>query len=122
MIGNYKLIQQDGISRIVVVIFLVAILLVGMIFYPIVMKSANNRANEVDAQYITTATKEAQVQYLNNYKGFTAVFDTETKQFVDESTAKKTVNPYGTSEEHQGKYLLITVDDSGNVSSEWVTP
>ena len=114
--------KTKGISRMVVLLVIVAALLVAAIVYPIARNASNNRANEVDAQYITTATKEAQVQYLNNYKGFTAVFDTETKQFVDESTAKKTVNPYGTSEEHQGKYLLITVDDSGNVSSEWATP
>lgn len=114
--------SNSGVSRILVVFILLALVLVGMIVYPILKNVSNDRANEVDNQYITTATKEAQVQYLNNYKGFTAVFDTETKQFVDESTAKKTVNPYGTSEEHQGKYLLITVDDEGNVSAEWVTP
>lgn len=83
---------------------------------------ANDRANEVDEQYITAAEKEATVIYLNDFKGFTAVFNTETKKFVDVSEAKKTVNPYGTSEEHKGKYLLITVDNDGKVSSEWVTP
>ena len=114
--------SSKGISRMIVILVVVALALIAMIAYPVINRVANNRAKEVDAQYITTAEKEAAVQYLNNYKGFTAVFDTETKEFVDESTAKKTVNPYGTAEEHQGKYLLITVDDKGNVSSEWVSP
>ncbi len=114
--------NSKGISRFVVIFVVIAVALVGVIVLPIINNIADDRANEVDAQYITTAEKEATVQYLNNYEGFTAVFDTETKKFVDESTAKKTVNPYGTSEEHQGKYLLITVDDKGNVSSEWITP
>jgi len=114
--------NSKGISRAIVIFGIIAVALVGLIVYPIIQKSANDRANEVDSNYITTATKEAQVQYLNNYKGFTAVFDTETKKFVDETDAKKTVNPYGTSKEHQGKYLLITVNDKGNVSAEWITP
>ena len=117
---GYKL--SCGMSRLVVILAIIAVALIGLIAYPISKSIMNNRANEVDANYITTATKEAQVEYLNNYKGFTAVFDTETKKFVDETTAKKTVNPYGTSKEHQGKYLLITVNDKGDVSAEWITP
>jgi len=109
-------------SRLVVLFFVVAICLVAIIAYPIANKATNDRANSVDEGYLTAAEKEAKVLYLGNYKGFTAVFDTESKKFIDEKTAKKTVNPYGTSKEHQGKYLLITVDDNGDVTSEWITP
>ncbi len=114
--------DSRGVSRAVAILLITALVLVAIIAVPIINGISDRRMAAVDSQYVNTATKEARVLYLNNYKGFTAVFDTESKKFIDEKTAKKTVNPYGTSKEHQGKYLLITVNDKGDVSAEWITP
>ncbi len=114
--------QNKGMSRLVVLVMIAAIALVGAIIIPIVMKEANETANETDAYYVSTAKREAKVEFLQTKNAVEKVFDTETKKFVDPETAKKTVNPYGTSKEHQGMYLLVKVDEEGNITTTWIKP
>jgi ABC-type bacteriocin/lantibiotic exporter with double-glycine peptidase domain len=117
-----KLKSHHGSNHIIVILGLVAIVLLLMIAIPVVKNNTDNKMNNVDEEQIVYAEHQASIEYQKNYKPFTAVFDTETKQFVDKRTARMSVKPYGSSKEHQGMYLLITVDKDGNISSQWISP
>lgn len=114
--------SEKGVSRIVTIMALVVFVLIAIIVLPRIFGMVNDKANDTDEYYISAAEKEAQIHYLNDYKGFTAVYDTEAKTFVDEATAVKTVKPYGTSEEHRGMYIIVRVSSDGKITSEWIKP
>lgn len=117
-----KLHSTKGISYIIVLLFIIAIALVLAIVIPIIRENANEDLNAMDDRYVATAEKEAKVLFSQDGSGFSAVFDTETKKFYSEQEAGYKVKPYGTSKEHRGKYILVTVDGSGNITSEWIKP
>ena len=122
MIDITRLKSNKGVSRLIVIVAVIAIALVGLVILPLANKYANDRANETDAYYVTTAEREARVEFIQNRMTIEKVFNTENKKFVDPKEAKKTVKPYGTSKEHLGKYLLVKVDEDGNITTTWVTP
>lgn len=117
-----KLRSHQGLSQIFFIFGLIAIVLLLMIAIPVVKNNINNKMNDVDEEQIVFAEHQALLVYQANNEAFTAVFDTETKKFVDRKKARTTVTPYGTSKEHQGMYILITVDENGKISSEWISP
>ena len=114
--------SSKGLSRLTFIVALIAIALLLIIFVPIISSKINSKTEDVDTEQVIFAQRQAKVEYQTNHEAFRAVFDTETKKFVDEKTARTTVMPYGTAPENLGKYLLVTVDKSGNVTTEWIAP
>ena len=117
-----KIKSKSGMSLVVLITFIVALVLVLIIVIPIALGYANGKMNDLDSEQVTFAERQARVEYQTNNKAFSAIFDTENKSFVDEKVARTTVTPYGTSEENIGKYLKVTVDEKGNVSTTWISP
>ena len=117
-----RLRSTKGISYVVVIFAVIALALVLLIIIPIMQNSAEENLKTLDEQYVATAEKEAKVLFIQNGTAFSAVFDTETKKFFSEKEARFNVNPYGMSRQHRGKYILVTIDESGNISSKWIKP
>ena len=111
-----------NISKITFIIILLTFGVFALIIVMLISDNLNSKLYDIDTQQEIYAEHQASIEYQKNYKPFTAVFDTETKQFVDKRTARMSVKPYGSSKEHQGMYLLITVDKDGNISSQWISP
>ena len=100
----------------------ISVIIVAALVWIITSQKIDEKLISLDNSQVEFAEHQASIEYQKNYKPFTAVFDTETKQFVDKRTARMSVKPYGSSKEHQGMYLLITVDKDGNISSQWISP
>lgn len=114
--------QKRGSTRLTFVVVCIAFVLVLLILVPKVLQKSNSKMSELDIKQEEFAEHQASIEFQQNNKSFTAVFDTENKKFVDQKKARSTVTPYGTSKEHQGMYILITVDENGNISSKWISP
>lgn len=117
-----RLREKDGVAAVIVIIFFIALALVLMIFTPIISNRADEELNAIDEKYVNTAEKEAKILYAQYNEAFSEVFDAETKKFYKINDARKSVNPYGSSKEHIGKYILVTVDEKGSVTYEWISP
>ncbi|MBE5841659.1 MAG: hypothetical protein E7304_09650 [Butyrivibrio sp.] len=113
---------KKGISGIFIILLIILIALLIVILAPIISRDANDELNAMDNSMVVAAEKQAKVLYLQDLKAFKLVFDSQNKKFIDPSVAKRTVTPYGNSKEHSGKYILVTVDAEGNISSKWVSP
>ena len=113
---------KRGSTRLTFLVVCIAFLLALMILVPKILQKSNSKMSELDIKQVEFAEHQASIEFQQNNKSFTAVFDTENKKFVDRKKARTTVTPYGTSTEHQGMYILITVDEDGNISSEWISP
>lgn len=117
-----KLESHNGLSRMVIIVGLVALVLLLTVFIQFFSSKVGNGMNDLDQKQVTFAVRKATLEYEVNRRAFTSVFDTENKTFVDQRTARSSVTPYGTSKENQGKYILVTVDDDGNITTEWISP
>ena len=114
--------DQKGISRIVVLVAFIAVALIVIIAIRIFVNSAEKALEDVDEQLVITAEHEAHLEYTRNDLISEVVYDAENKTFVDPEEARMSVEPYGSSKKNKGKYLLITITDGDNISSQWVTP
>ncbi|WP_026509068.1 MULTISPECIES: hypothetical protein [unclassified Butyrivibrio] len=119
-----KIRNSKGIARAVAILALIAAVLVAIIVYRIVRINTEKPLVEMDETIVISAEREALVNYLqdDSLTGTVAVFDIESKKFIEPATAKQTVKPYGNSKEHKGKYLLITFGEDHSISSKWVAP
>lgn len=114
--------SQSGTSRIIYIFGLITLALVIVAFISFTNRKVDSVMNKVDKEQVIFAERQAEIEFQQNRKAFSLVFDTENKKFVDKKTARSTVKPYGTSKEHKGMYLLVTVDEEGDVSSQWISP
>ncbi|WP_029324008.1 hypothetical protein [Butyrivibrio sp. AE3004] len=119
-----KIKDSRGIARTVALFALIAFVLVAIIAIRIIRIQAEKKFEDMDETIVASAEREAQVNYLQDDSLYdtVAVFDIETKKFIEPAKAKQTVKPYGNSKEHQGKYLLITFEEDHSISSKWVAP
>jgi competence protein ComGC len=117
-----KLNDERGISGLMFIIVVLAILVLCIVIVPKVFTKGDSKLSELDNEQIEFAERQANIEFQQNHKAFEGVFDTENKRFVDQKKARSTVTPYGTSKEHQGMYIIITVDENGNISSRWISP
>ncbi len=117
-----RLKSKNGLTWVIAIFFLIALALVLVIVIPIIRSETNEDLNAMDQKYVVTAEKEASVRFIQDTKPFSEVYDTETKKFYSKSDARIKVTPYGSSKEHKGKYVLVTVDGNGNITSEWIAP
>ncbi|WP_155829693.1 hypothetical protein [Butyrivibrio sp. AC2005] len=117
-----KLKGSKGLSRVVVLIALIALALVAIIVVRIARNNINNSLEDMDNEIVIAAERKASLELVQNDLFTEAVYDAENKKFVDPLKAKTTVVPYGSSKEHQGKYLLITIAEDQSVITEWVKP
>ena len=120
--GGIKLTSEKGKVRTGFVVILFAAALLILITLLFVFQRANGELGFIDSRVVSVVEYQAKLEYQQKFEAFSAVFDTRTRQFVDEKTAKRTVKPYGSSKEHRGMYLLVDVDEEGNVSSKWISP
>ena len=114
--------NQKGISRILVLVAAVALALIVVIIIRVVMIKTEQVLEDMDSQIVIAAEHKAKLEYTANDSLREAVYDNENKVFVDPMEARTTIEPYGSSKKHKGKYLLVTIDAGENVSSEWITP
>ena len=114
--------RTEHIRQIIYLLLAIIIIIATVLIWKISSQKLDDKLSSFDESQVEFAEHQASVEYQKNYKPFTAVFDTETKKFVDKRTARMSVKPYGSSKEHQGMYLLITVDKDGNISSQWISP
>ena len=114
--------NQKGISRLVVLVAMIALALVAVIAIKAILNTTEKALEDVDAQLVVTAEHEALLEHTRNDLITEVVYDAENKSFVDPNEAKIKVEPYGSSKKNKGKYLLITIIDDDNISSQWVTP
>ena len=119
-----KVRDGKGIARTVALFALIAFVLVAIIAIKIIRSNAEETLIDMDNAIVTSAEREALVNYMqdDSLTDTVAVFDIETKKFIEPATAKQTVKPYGNSKEHRGKYLLITFGEDHSISSKWVAP
>lgn len=117
-----KAFSKKGISNVFVILLLIIVVLLFVIIFPLLKQDANKDLLAMDKRLEETAIKQAAVLYLQDGGNTSMVFDAETKKFFDPKEARTKVKPYGNSEENQGKYILVTVDSQGNVSTKWTTP
>lgn len=117
-----KIKSQSGTSRIIYIFGLIALALGIIAFISFTNRKVDSGMNKVDKEQVIFAERQAEIEFQQKRKAFSLVFDTENKKFVDKKTARSTVKPYGTSNEHKGMYLLVTVDEEGDVSSQWISP
>lgn len=119
-----KIRNSKGIARTVVLFALIAFILLAIIAIRIIRGNAEETKISMDETIVTSAEREALINYMqdDSLTNTVAVFDIETKKFIEPATAKQTVKPYGNSKEHQGKYLLITFGEDHSISSKWVAP
>jgi hypothetical protein len=117
-----KIKSQSGTSRIIYIFGLIALALVMFIVLSKTTTKVDSGMDSVDKEQVIFAERQAEIEFQQSRKAFSLVFDTNNKRFVDKKTARSTVTPYGTSKEHQGKYLLVTVDEEGGISSKWISP
>ena len=110
------------ISKLTFILVFIAFGIFAVIIVLFINQNLNEKTYDFDTQQKIFAEHQAEIEYQKSFKSFSAVFDTETKTFVDEKTAKRKVKPYGTSKEHSGMYLLVDVDEKGNISSKWISP
>ncbi len=115
-----KVLNRRGISRAVVLLTIIALALIIAIAVPIVRSKTQNVAGDMDDLYVRTATDDAQLRWMLDNRSFTAIYDSENKQFVDIATGMKQVPPYGTAKEHEGMVILVKVDESGNITTKWI--
>lgn len=109
-------------DRIVFFFAAIALVLVLVIIISLIGKRFDSRMTNFDEEQMLFAEKQAAIEFHESRKAFSLVFDSENKQFVDEKIARGKVKPYGTSKEHSGMYLLVDVDEEGNISSKWISP
>jgi competence protein ComGC len=109
-------------SGVVIFLVIVAVALLLIIIVPILIRNSDTVLDTTDQKLVETAEYQANIEYQQSPHAFAAVYDGERKKFVDQKAARTTVTPYGTSKDHQGKYILVTVDKDGNISSEWILP
>ena len=114
--------NQKGISRIVVLVAFIAVALIVIIVIRMFGNGAEQALEDVDEQLVITAEHEARLEYTRNDLISEVVYDAENKTFVDPMEARTLVTPYGSSKKNKGKYLLITITDGENISSQWVKP
>ncbi|WP_408069801.1 hypothetical protein [Butyrivibrio sp. JL13D10] len=117
-----KLSNSRGVSRILVLAIVIAIALIVVV----IVKSFNGKTDDaledMDRQVQITAEHEARLLYTQNDLLEKMVYDAQNKTFVEPEEAVIKVEPYGSSEDHKGKYLLIIFGDDQKVTSKWVKP
>ncbi len=118
-----KLSNTKGLSRIVLLAIVLAIALIVVVVIKVVNMRTESALQDMDRQVEIAAEHEARLVYTQNDMLDKMVYDAQNKIFVDPMEAKSTVKPYGSSKEHQGKYLLIAFsEDDNNVVLQWVNP
>ena len=117
-----RLFSTKGVSRIVVLAVALAIALVLLVAISFFKKGTESTLQDMDRQVEIAAEHEARLIYTQNDMLEEAVYDAENKTFVDPKEAINSVEPYGSSKEHQGKYLLIIFGEDENIILKWVNP
>ena len=117
-----KLFNSKGLSRIVLVAIVFAIALVVLVAIKVATMKTESTLQDMDRQVEIAAEHKARLAYTQNDMLEKMVYDATNKTFVDPMEAVSTVEPYGSSKEHQGKYLLIVFGDEENITLEWVNP
>ena len=116
------MLNRRGISRAVVLLTLIAVAIIIAIAVPVVQSKMESAARDADTLHEITAENSAKLRFVQEGIPFSAIYDCENKQFVDFGTGVSFVEPYGNSKIHEGKVLLVRVDESGKVYTKWVNP
>ncbi len=114
------MVNTRGISRAVVLLALIAVALIIAIAVPILQGKSDSAARDVDDLYVQAAMDEAHLRWMQEYKAFSAIYDSENKKFIDTGSRRTLVTPYGTAKEHEGMVLFVKVDGDGNISTKWI--
>ncbi len=117
---NIKVLNRRGISRAVVLLTIVALALIIAIAVPVAHSKKEEMARSVDDLYVKAAEDEAYLRWVQDGQPFSAVYDSENKNFIDVASGMRKANPYGELKEHAGMVLFVKVDNEGNISTKWV--
>ncbi len=118
--GEIQLSNNRGVSRAVVLLALIAAALLIAIIVPVVQNKNDDYARSVDDLYVKAAEDDAYLQWIQTEKPFSAIYDSENKKFIEAEIGRNIIPPYGTSREHEGMVVYVTVDDNGNIRTKWV--
>ncbi|SDB15102.1 hypothetical protein [Butyrivibrio sp. INlla16] len=116
--------DSKGIARTVALFALIALVLITIIAIRIVRIKAEETKRNMDDTIVVSAEREALINYLqdDSLTDTVAIFDIDTKKFIEPAQAKLTIEPYGNSKENLGKYLQIKFGKDHSISSKWVAP
>ncbi len=114
------MLNTRGIARAVVLLAVIALALIIAIAVPLVQKRTQGVAKDMDDLYIQAAEDDSYLRWVQEGRPFSAIYDSENKRFVDIENGMKMVNPYGTSEQHEGMVIFVKVDVNGNIKTRWV--
>ena len=116
----HKLKDKRGLAGLIVIMVIIIIILGLIIMVPIVGGKSEEELIRVDAEYENAARRQAKREFLFNRESFYRVYDSINKKLVEPSEIGK-VEPYATSKEHEGCYIMVRVDDEGEVTITWET-
>ena len=114
--------SQKGISRMVVLVAVIAVALIAIIAIRQFTRGTEQVLEDMDNRIVIAAERKAKLEYMQNDLINQVVYDAENKKFVDPEKARFSIEPYGSAKDHKGKYLLVTIENGENISSEWVAP
>ena len=117
-----KIKYTNGVSRLVVLLAVIAALLIMAIIIPKVAKSTDEKAEEADSYYVIAAEKEAERRWMETYEAFSAYYDAENKKLKNTASDAEKIKPYGTSKNHEKKIVFVSVDDEGKIKTTWIEP
>lgn len=120
---NSKLKNQNGISVVILILLIAIIILSVLIIIPIATNANESAREQIDLDYEQTATDSAYMKYMADGTGFTAIYDSEKKEFIDEVGSARefgSITAYGESKNHKDKVILVSVSDSGDIDITWI--
>ncbi len=115
-----KVLNGRGISRAVVLLAVVALALAVAIAVPVVKSRQEKMNRSLDDLYVKAAEDDAYLRWVQGSGPFKALYDSENKRFEDIRSGMPEVPPYGTAEEHEGMVLYVSVDEDGNIFTQWI--
>ncbi len=114
------MLNRKGIARAVVLLAVIALALIIAIAVPLVRSKTQGVAKDMDDLYIRAAEDDSYLRWVQEGRPFSAIYDSENKRFIDIEGGMKKVEPYGTSQGHEGMVIYVKVDENGNIKTRWV--
>ena len=115
-----KICNQQGEARLIVLMALVAIVLAIVIILPIIKEASERQLKKADEEYEVGARRIALVDYQSDLKNHKMIYDGIHKCFVPLENVKE-VEPYTSSKEYEGRYLVAHITEDGDTAFEWLT-
>ncbi len=118
-----KSVSPKGISRLALVLLVAIGILLVLISIPIYREAEERGKVRMDKGHEQTAWDSAYMKYMLEGGPFTAIYDSENKEFVYRVESMREfdrITAYGESKENIGKVILLNVSKDGEINVKWI--